>query len=381
MTADLPWPELLLVALDAAQRGLLQLLASLGLADDMHGQPAWPWPRRLALDVLAIDRALARRVALALPGLLLLAALMLYAAWRRRGRVIALLLAGLLAGLWPWPDLTLLLGPARPTSFHVSPTAFAADSIVRGRQLYRQHCAACHGADGTGNGPRPAGLVMWPPDLTGSLLWRRTDGDLLWALLHGVRDHRGRETMPGLAGRLDTADAWAVIDFLHANAAGQSLRREGRWRHPLPLPDTPVVCGDGPTRPLRAWLPQRLHLVAVRSGEVLREDPRVVTIALTTGQPGVQAACRIEAAAAWEAFALFAGATPEALAGTRFLADRQGWLRARATADQDGWSQADLVCRGDLPTGTAPAATGGLDGLIARMDAEPVRRIKAGVPH
>jgi len=40
-----------------------------------------------------------------------------------------------------------------------------ADSL-QGPDIFREHCAACHGADGRGNGPAAAELMNTPPDLT-----------------------------------------------------------------------------------------------------------------------------------------------------------------------------------------------------------------------
>jgi len=37
---------------------------------------------------------------------------------------------------------------------------------VRGPDLYRAHCAACHGPDGKGNGPAAVALKARPADLT-----------------------------------------------------------------------------------------------------------------------------------------------------------------------------------------------------------------------
>ena len=37
---------------------------------------------------------------------------------------------------------------------------------VKGPELYRAHCAACHGADGKGNGPVAPALKTLPADLT-----------------------------------------------------------------------------------------------------------------------------------------------------------------------------------------------------------------------
>jgi len=35
-----------------------------------------------------------------------------------------------------------------------------------GTQLYERHCAYCHGADATGDGPLAPALILQPPDLT-----------------------------------------------------------------------------------------------------------------------------------------------------------------------------------------------------------------------
>jgi len=37
---------------------------------------------------------------------------------------------------------------------------------VEGKDLFRAHCAACHGTDGRGNGPAASGLKVKPADLT-----------------------------------------------------------------------------------------------------------------------------------------------------------------------------------------------------------------------
>ncbi|NIE62127.1 cytochrome c, partial [Burkholderia sp. Ap-955] len=82
-------------------------------------------------------------------------------------------------------------------------------------------------------------------------------------------------------------------------------------------------------------------------------------------------------------FATIAGVPPDALGGTQLLADRRGWLRARALPGSAGWSDADLLCRSDATARPAgPAATGDpLTALLLRVDTEPVRDVQAGLPH
>ena len=42
----------------------------------------------------------------------------------------------------------------------------SAENVPSGEQLYKQHCAACHGNDLKGNGPAPPPFKDMPPDLT-----------------------------------------------------------------------------------------------------------------------------------------------------------------------------------------------------------------------
>ena len=41
-----------------------------------------------------------------------------------------------------------------------------AQDVDHGRALFQTHCATCHGADATGQGPLAAALVLQPSDLT-----------------------------------------------------------------------------------------------------------------------------------------------------------------------------------------------------------------------
>lgn len=45
-------------------------------------------------------------------------------------------------------------------------TSVGAQDIHAGTQTYERYCAACHGLDGTGQGPMRAVLTLMPSDLT-----------------------------------------------------------------------------------------------------------------------------------------------------------------------------------------------------------------------
>lgn len=253
-TPEADWLNLLIGLLQGAQLQLLRVLDALGLAQQVHGQPAWPWARRLSGENLLIDLGQARSLAWTLVFAAVAALALLLSLFWRRPRYYLLALVPMLLIAAPWPEPRVVLVPATPASFHASPTGFTAASIAQGRVLYQQNCVACHGADGKGEGPLAASLAVWPPDLSGPLLWRRADGDLLWRILHGTRDAQrgGQPTMPGFAGKLGEAEAWALVDYMKAQGAGQSLRALGSWPQPIGLPDMAVRCGSQPPRLLRA---------------------------------------------------------------------------------------------------------------------------------
>jgi len=381
--------NLLLAGLHEAQLALRALWHALGLAPDRHGQPVWPFPWRVAGEMLALDAGHVRNVVGTLACLavaLLCAVLALF--WRRRRQ--ALLLVALLPLLLaPWPAARLLFKPALPTSFHQNAAGFTAQGIVRGQRLYAQHCLRCHGADGGGEGPDAARGPMWPPTLTGALLWKRLDGELFWHVRHGMQGREGVPTMPGFAAELRDDQIWEVLDFLQANAAGRTLQATGRWDYPVPMPELVLQCRSGRARTVRALQGQRLQVTVAGPRQALpAEDPRLVSVVLA--QPGSAPVdgspeCQMTDPAAGPALALLLGVEPQGLGGYQLLADRDGWLRARGQPGQAAWSADDLVCRSAAAPvdqrAAAPKAADGLDGLIRRMDAEPVRLLRGGFPH
>lgn len=386
------WALLFLQLLYRAQIALARVLHAIGLTGDADGQAAWPWAHRIALETLRIDAGLTRQLAFAVAMTTLAAALGCIALASRRWRAASAIAALAVAWLAPWPPASLWLAPAVPTSFQRSPDAFSVANLMRGAHLYAQHCATCHGADGRGEGPLAASLAHWPPTFAGALLARRLDGELYWRMRHGTRDARGAASMPGFAATLGPADTWAVLDYLKALSAGSGAQAEGAWPVPVPLPALDVRCGSAAPQPLERWREgQRVRIVALAPGGTPpREDPRWQTLLVTAGDTstppppiGTRANCVASTPDAWQAFATIAGVPPAAFGGTQLLADRRGWLRARALPGSAGWSADDLLCRSDAaaraPTGAANVDP--LTALLLRVDAEPVRDVQAGLPH
>lgn len=389
-------PELLnglLEGLHAAQQGLRALLHALGLAPDVHGQPGWPLAHRIAAEMLVVDAGHARRVLWSLASTVgALALLAVALPWRRARWPLAALAITVLV-LAPWPQAHLLLAPAVATSLHQSPAGFAAAGIVRGQAIYQQHCVRCHGADGRGEGPDASQLVQWPPNLNGALLWKRLDGELFWRVREGMHNRAGAPTMPGVGSALSDGQIWEVLDYLQAHAAGQMLRESGTWDRPVRLPAMAVQCRQGGARHSRELLGQRVRVVVAGPGvQPVADDPRLITLVAGTLPQGADPECRPHADlhAVDQALALVLGIPAAELPGYQLIVDRAGWLRARGQPGKAAWSEDDLVCRStpvprappNGPVATAAAAQGdGLEALIRRMDAEPVRLTRGGFPH
>ncbi|MEM5451636.1 c-type cytochrome [Paraburkholderia guartelaensis] len=394
------WLNPFLGALQAAQVELGSVAHALGIAGDSHGQPAWPWPKRLAVEVLLIDAGVARQLALALAatgGALLLAVAGLV--WR--GRRIALFAAAALAAWFaPWPDTSLWLTDAVPTSFQTTP--FSVETIALGAAHYARECAACHGDTGRGDGPRAGTLVHWPPTVVGPLLGHRLDGELFWRVLHGMHARDGAQTMPGFEGRLSDAQTWAILDYLKVLAAGGGAQDGEGWPVPVALPALDVRCGDAPAVPLASWRAgQRVRAVAVDGRAPPLEDPRWQTLLLfrdgalpapseaARWAANGDASCVAVSPGAWTAFAGIAGVNAQAFAGSQLIADRDGWLRAEAKPGDPAWANAALLCtaadaggeRGGRGGRVSRGRSDPLTSLLLRIDAEPVRYVKGGYVH
>ncbi|VWC16999.1 c-type cytochrome [Burkholderia latens] len=386
------WALLFLQLLYRAQIAAARALHATGLTGGADGQAAWPWAHRIALETLRIDAGLTRQLAFAIATTALAVALGCVALASRRWRAASAISALAVAWFAPWPPASLWLTSAVPTSFQRNPAPFSVANVVRGAHLYAQHCAACHGADGRGDGPLAATLAHWPPTFAGALLARRLDGELYWRVQHGMRDARGAASMPGFAATLGPAGTWAVLDYLKALSAGSGAQAERAWPVPVPLPALDVRCGAAAPQPLERWREgQRVRIVALAPGGTPpQEDPRWQTLLVIAGDTpappspsGTRANCVAATPGAWQAFATIAGVQPDAFGGTQLLADRRGWLRARALPGSTGWSAGDLLCRSDAAARPSAAAANAdpLTALLLRADAEPVRDVQAGLPH
>ena len=318
--------------------GLLAVLAAATLSQlppSIHEQALWPFTRRPSLVAMA-DPDLAWEVARALLTVAAAVALLVVAAVWRRARWPALIAAAVLVWVAA-PHFDLLFVEAYPTSYYRSPTGFAADSIAHGAALYPAHCATCHGADGKGDGPAAAGLAEPPADLTAAHLWEHEDGEMFWWLSHGMAAPDGALVMPGFADTLSADDRWALIDYIRAHNAGVGMRDAGAWPRAVQAPGVDLACAGRAAQTIGDLRGDVLHVIAtddpaaIDPAQSLLVEPgvRMTTIVVTpNGVPPLPGACVSVDRADWTAMATVAGLTPETLAGTQFLIDAEGWLRA-----------------------------------------------------
>jgi hypothetical protein len=237
--------------------------------------------------------------------------------------------------VWPLPwriDLTapkLALVPAYPTSFFMSPTGFAASSIVHGERVYQAHCSACHGAAGHGDGPAAHTDAVAATDLTIRHLLDYSDGDLFWFAGHAVE--------------MEADDQWDLVDYLRAHNSGEFVRTSNRGGLQLAIPGFSVSCADGRNLRRDDLLGQVLRLKMSFDGDSETNLPGEAKKPMTIVLPEAGATVPNDAGCvaqqdAREAFAILLGTTPAGLIGVELLVDSNGWLRAQwKHGEPGGW--------------------------------------------
>jgi putative copper export protein/mono/diheme cytochrome c family protein len=210
------------VAMEAAV-GLATVLVAAWLSalePGAHEQPVWPLPWQPSLQVFD-DPDMAAKLYLSfgliLASVVLAAAVAVWPRLRARYRLAGFAASAVVLGVAA-PGLGLMAMPAYPTSFFESPLAFTSRTVAAGAALYLTQCAACHGAEGHGDGPLAPSLRMHPLPLTGFHLLERSDGEMFWLLSRGVPDGSGGLAMPGFGQRLSENQRWALIAYVQTLA-------------------------------------------------------------------------------------------------------------------------------------------------------------------
>jgi putative copper export protein/mono/diheme cytochrome c family protein len=218
-----------------------------------HDTPWWPLSFRLSWEATAGLPGVRTRFLIgsqiAVAGLLALAVALVLA----RARLLAAAAGLLLLAIGLATALPPLSVDAYPTTYRRTAVPFHASSISRGLELYRGHCAACHGVAGWGDGPGGAGLPRKPADLTAAHTAQHTAGDMFWWITRGIP----AGGMPGFAAALSEEDRWDLINFIRALSAADSARMLSPAVEPnrprVIAPDATTVLGPLPARSLKEF--------------------------------------------------------------------------------------------------------------------------------
>ncbi|HEX8392744.1 MAG TPA: cytochrome c [Longimicrobium sp.] len=108
-----------------------------------------------------------------------------------------------------------------------------ARTLARGKLMYEQHCAACHGNLGDGKGP-VIGPDKFPyaPALNAAPTQARSDG-----YIYAVID-AGRGLMPPYGARVTHLDRWAIVEYVR--------QLQGRLETRNPPPNVSAVGAQVP---------------------------------------------------------------------------------------------------------------------------------------
>lgn len=110
--------------------------------------------------------------------------------------------------------------------------------VARGREIYRQNCASCHGvnAEGPPNWatPDPDGLYPAPPHTDAGHTWHHSDRVLYESIRDGMNDPLRAGSplrMPPFGSKLSDADIRAVIAYFKSLWSDE--HRQWQWEQTL----------------------------------------------------------------------------------------------------------------------------------------------------
>jgi mono/diheme cytochrome c family protein len=94
------------------------------------------------------------------------------------------------------------------------------ENVTRGRTVFSNYCAACHGLDGQATGvPFAAAMSPPVPELNSPAVQAYSDGQLKWVITNGLSP----SGMPAAKGILRDEEMWAIVSFLRQLPAKGSL--------------------------------------------------------------------------------------------------------------------------------------------------------------
>ena len=88
-----------------------------------------------------------------------------------------------------------------------NPAAGDPESVARGKQLFLQYCALCHGKQARGDGALAKNLKTRPTNLV-QRAGHHSDGDFAWKIANGRGD------MPAFKNQLTENQIWDLVNFI-----------------------------------------------------------------------------------------------------------------------------------------------------------------------
>jgi mono/diheme cytochrome c family protein len=130
--------------------------------------------------------------------------------------VVSIFHNGLSARATPTLIETMMARDARhiaiPTSARAlrNPVPTSEENLRDARLHFADHCANCHGNDGSGDTMLGRGLYPKPPDLRLPESQNLSDGELFWVIENGVRF----TGMPAFSSPGSQDDSWKLVHFI-----------------------------------------------------------------------------------------------------------------------------------------------------------------------
>ncbi len=90
-----------------------------------------------------------------------------------------------------------------------NPVPSDSSSIERGRELFLQNCAGCHGVGARGDGPVGKMLGTKPPNLV-ERAKHHSPGDFFWKI------STGKSPMPGYGKQMTEQQIWDIVNFIRS---------------------------------------------------------------------------------------------------------------------------------------------------------------------
>jgi len=146
------------------------------------------------------------------------------------------------------PLVTIMIGVASSAAVARAangPPSLDPNLVRRGHDVYRQHCASCHGANAQGapnwqerdeHGELPA-----PPHNAEGHTWRHSDAELYMMVSKGWRDpfnKTERLTMPAFGDVLSPDEIRAVIAYLKTLWTPEEIQFQSEESRGQPFPST-----------------------------------------------------------------------------------------------------------------------------------------------